>query len=100
MSYLLFLIFIGWSITNIIVNGDIFDFLRHPNLGIIARLFSCITCTGFWVGIIESILVINLANFESPLLFNFIYVDIFFHGVFISGSSVVINSFLIYLVKK
>lgn len=50
---ILFLLFIGWTITSGIVNGSILDKPRRWTLvkfPILGNLLSCIRCLGFWAG--------------------------------------------------
>lgn len=107
MNELLYLI-IGWSITSILVNGSIFDPLRiylivkRPWLG---KLFSCMQCSGFWVGIFLGTLSISGAIYH-PLteLFNWHYRDAIWmnvltlasYGFLISGISVLLNSLIVF----
>jgi hypothetical protein len=97
---------IGWSLTNLLVNGSIFDSLRNYLLvkfPYISKLLSCMQCSGFWVGCLIGVLAYH------QLLYNILYyvvtnqntwysqpLTIFFHGVFISGISVLINSLLVF----
>lgn len=108
--------FIGWGITNLLVNGSIFDDIRnyllvmHPKLG---KLLTCMQCSGFWVGVL-----LGLFNFagiiENPWsdFFQFqgetagkirhfieFLLLIFTSGVWISGVSVVFNTLLITFAK-
>lgn len=98
---------IGWSLTNLLVNGSIFDSLRNYLLvksPAIAKLLTCMQCSGFWVGVLIGLLVYH------GILYNILFyavpiqdawysqpLTIFFHGVFISGVSVFINSILTFL---
>jgi hypothetical protein len=100
--------FLGWAITNILVNGSIFDPLRiylqvmYPTLG---KLVTCMQCSGFWVGILFG-LFISSNQMVNPFMFLLEYegylfqtLTILFSGFWISGASVGINSVLIYLIK-
>jgi hypothetical protein len=98
---------IGWSLTNLLVNGSIFDPLRNYLLiksPAIAKLLTCMQCSGFWVGVFIGILsyhgiLYNIVYYVVPIQ-NAWYsqpLTVFFHGVFISGVSVFINSILTFL---
>ena len=109
MATLLLLSFLGWSITNVLVNGSILDPVRvyfqvmHPTL---AKLLTCMQCSGFWVGIFLGFLITadQLVNPLSRLVVgNSIISDtvlVSFMGFLISGVSVVVNSLLIYLINS
>jgi len=106
---LLLLIIIGWSITNIIVNGSIFDEIRIYLMvknQMFSKLLTCIQCSGFWVGIglgIFSVLdhivnpFYNLLNPDSVLYFP---LTILAFGFFNSGISVIINSIIVFLLNS
>lgn len=93
-------LFLGWSLTSILVNGSIFDPLRnyllvmYPFFG---KLLSCIQCTGVWVGII--IFIPLLAVGEVPYITTYKWVGYIAYPIIQSGVSVLIESFIIYLVK-
>ena len=107
MKELIYLL-IGWSITSILVNGTIFDTLRiyllvkAPTLH---KLFSCMQCSGFWVGIVLGFLSIS-GIIYNPLLsmVNWAYRDSIFVnslnilaiGFLISGISVLLNSLVVF----
>lgn len=109
MATLLLLSFLGWSITNVLVNGSILDPVRvylqvmHPTL---AKLLTCMQCSGFWVGVLLGFLITadQLVNpFAGLVIGNSIISDtvlVFFMGFLISGVSVVANSLLIYLINS
>jgi hypothetical protein len=102
MTYVLFL-FLGWGITSTVVNGSIFDRIRNylivksPLLG---KLFSCIRCLGFWVGTFMFIPLFYLGVLppifppEVPY-----FVSLLSMPIFQSNFGVVMESFLIFLVK-
>jgi uncharacterized membrane protein YvlD (DUF360 family) len=106
---LLLLIIIGWSITNIIVNGSIFDEIRIYLMvknQMFSKLLTCMQCSGFWVGIglgIFSVLdhIVNpfysLLNPDSVLYFP---LTILACGFFNSGISVIINSVIVFLLNS
>jgi len=93
-------LFLGWSLTSILVNGSIFDPLRnyllvmYPFFG---KLLSCIQCTGVWVGTI--IFVPLLAVGEVPPISSYGWFGYIAYPIIQSGVSVLIESFVIYLVK-
>ena len=95
-------ILIGWGITDILVNGSILDGIRNfflvkvPFLG---KLFTCIQCSGFWVGILLGVL--STLNFLETPLWDFIPVArVFASGFLISGCSVIINSTVFSLLSR
>jgi hypothetical protein len=108
MEALFILSILGWSITNNLVNGEIFTPLRvylqvmYPFL---SKLLTCMQCSGFWVGILLGFLV-SANQIFNPFAF-FIVKDsllnevlkIAFHGFWVSGMSVFFNSLLIYLIN-
>jgi hypothetical protein len=115
-SKMLIYSFIGWGITNILVNGSIFDEFRNyclvmlPKLG---KLLTCMQCSGFWVGFLMGLLnfggVIQnpwaeFFHFQGEIAGKFQHfmefvLLIFTSGVWISGASVTINTFLIFLAR-
>ena len=80
---LLISILLCYGMTNIIVNGSIFEPIRnwlggHADNFFIAKLFqlvSCMMCSGFWVGAL-------VGWFYGP----FVYWNILFHGCLYSGA--------------
>lgn len=108
MTTLLIFSFLGWSITNLLVNGSILDPVRvyiqvmYPSL---AKLLTCMQCSGFWVGILLGFLI-SADQLVNPLarlvVGNSIISDtvlVSLMGFLISGVSVVVNSLLIYLIN-
>ena len=101
MNQLILLLFFGWSLTSIIVNGSIFDELRnflivrYPFLG---KLFSCVMCLSVWVGLLlfTPLLLFGYVDpfKQIPFWFNFILLPILQ-----SGFSVACESVVIFLVK-
>jgi hypothetical protein len=93
-------LFLGWSLTSLLVNGSIFDPLRnyllvmYPFFG---KLLSCIQCTGVWVGAI--IFIPLLAVDEVPLISSYEWVGYIAYPIIQSGFSVLTESLIIYLVK-
>lgn len=49
MIDLLIFILVSYGLTQILVYGKIFDFIR-PKRGKLGELFSCTMCVGWWVG--------------------------------------------------
>jgi hypothetical protein len=109
METLFILSILGWSITNILVNGSILDPLRiylqvmNP---VISKLLTCMQCSGFWVGILLGSFVSaeQIYNpfaeliIEGSLLGETLLIAFF--GFWTSGVSVLINSLLIYLINS
>ena len=86
------LLFLSWSITNILVNGSILDRIRDYSLVKIkplGKLLSCIMCSGFWVGLIV-FTIFGDAHIVNSIGFGFVA----------SGFSVIMNSLIIYFIKK
>jgi hypothetical protein len=106
---ILILAIIGWSITNIIVNGSIFDGLRvylMVKSQTFSKLLTCMQCSGFWVGVILGIFslfhhIVNpfcqILNQDSPLYFT---LTILAWGFWNSGISLMINSFIVFLLNS
>jgi hypothetical protein len=104
----LYFILIAWSITSILVNGTIFDRLRIYLLikaPMLHKLFSCMQCSGFWVGIILGILATDgiIYNplgslFHSPSNNFWIHYPLttFAYGFLSSGVSVLLNSLVVF----
>lgn len=102
----LFYIIIGWSITSILVNGSIFDPLRIYLLvkkPILHKLFSCMQCSGFWVGVIIGILstsgvIYNPldALFSMETVWVNSIVAVVSYGFLNSGISVLVNSLVVF----
>jgi hypothetical protein len=98
------LLFAAWSITSIFVNGSIFDrfrtylIVKHPFLG---KLFSCTMCLGFWVGLVlyPPLFYFNylpsIFSNDIPFFFNY-----FLFPFIQSGFGVLVESFVIYLVRN
>jgi uncharacterized membrane protein YvlD (DUF360 family) len=106
---LLLLIIIGWSITNIIVNGSIFDEIRIYLMvknQMFSKLLTCMQCSGFWVGIglgILSVLdhIVNpFCDLLNPGSILYLPLTILTWGFFNSGISVIINSFIVFLLNS
>ena len=106
---LLLLIIIGWSITNIIVNGSIFDEIRIYLMvknQMFSKLLTCMQCSGFWVGIGLGILsaldhIVNpFCNLLNPGSILYLPLTILAWGFLNSGISVIINSFIVFLLNS
>jgi len=102
MDYLIYIL-VGWGITGILVNGSIFSSIRNyfivkvPFLG---KLFTCVQCSGFWVGILMGILS-SLEIISSPLWdYPKGTVQVLVSGFLISGASVIINSIVFFLLTS
>jgi len=93
-------LFLGWSLTSILVNGSIFDSLRnyllvmYPFFG---KLLSCIQCTGLWVGVIIFVPLLGVG--EVSRISSYEWFGYIAYPIIQSGVSVLIESFIIYLVK-
>jgi len=100
----LILIFTAWSATSIIVNGSIFDSFRNYLLvksPFFGRLVSCVMCLSVWIGAII---------FVPALWFDFVphlspeglpdWSSYFILPLITSGVSVLLESFIIFLVKR
>ena len=100
---LIVLLFFGWCVTSILVNGLIFEDFRNylivksPFFG---KLFSCVSCLSVWTGaailwpcfyfgVIAPIGLDKIPNWMYYFILPFIQ----------SGSSVIAESFIIFLVK-
>jgi len=97
-------LFWGWCITSIIVNGKIFDPLKNylvVKSPFLFQMTMCVMCTGFWIGFlvftpsISSGVINPLFTEKIPYWMNFIIFPFLQSGI-----SVLIESFLIFLVKK
>jgi hypothetical protein len=100
-TMILTLLFFGWCLTSLLVNGSIFDPIKNylaVTSPFFYKLLSCIQCTGVWVGalIFYPLLLIDPEIFGS---FPWIWVDFIFYPVIQSGVSVIIESIVIWLVK-
>ena len=89
----------AYGMSNIIVNGSIFDGVREyiiSKSSFFGDLISCMMCTSFWVGIFMYIL------FSREVLhyFSFELIDYLFVGCFTSGTTWVINSISEYFITN
>ena len=101
MDYLIYIL-VGWGITDILVNGSILQGIRNyflVQLPFLGKLFTCVQCSGFWVGILLGILS-YLGSLTSPLWDCPAYVQILGSGFLVSGSCVIINSIVFSLLSK
>lgn len=85
MEILLFILSC-YGLTQILCYGKIFEKIR-PTEGKLGELFSCSMCTGFWVGVVLSILdpCIKIFNITSGIM------DIFILGLISSGTSYLLD---------
>jgi hypothetical protein len=93
-------LFIGWSITSVIVNGKIFDPIRNYFLvknPFIGNLISCVQCTSVWLGAL--IFWPLLAVGEVSHISEHHWISYLVYPFLQSGSAVMLESFVIYLVK-
>lgn len=103
-SIILFLLFWGWCITTVIVNGSIFDNIKNYLLvkaPFFHKLLTCVMCTGFWIGLIVFYPLLFCGNID-PIFSDFIpgWMSFLIFPFLQSGFSVLVESFLIFLVKK
>ena len=103
------MIIIGWSITNIVVNGSIFDGVRiylMVKSQMFSKLLTCMQCSGFWVGIVLGFLsvldhIINpFSNFLNSSSILYFPLTILAWGFLNSGISVIINSLIVFLLNS
>lgn len=103
---IIFISIVGWSITNILVNGIILDPIRNYTtikFPILSKLLTCIQCSGFWVG--AGIGLISYYGIIYNVLFYFVNPEnlyslpltILIYGFWNSGVSVIYNSLLFFL---
>jgi hypothetical protein len=101
MDYLIYIL-VGWGITDILVNGSILNGIRNfclVKIPFLGKLFTCIQCSGFWVGIFLGIL--SLLNvLETPLWDFTLVARVLASGFLISGCSVIINSTVFSLLSR
>lgn len=99
---LILILFIGWCWTTIIVNGAIFDQPRRyflVKMPFIGKLLSCVQCTGFWVGLVifSPLLYQDFPEFN---IYPVRWANYLIYPALQSGSSVILESFIIWLVKR
>jgi hypothetical protein len=93
-------LFLGWSLTSLIVNGTIFSPFRNYLLvksPFFGKLVSCIQCTGLWAGVI--IFTPLLALDEVSQISSYKWIGYVAYPIIQSGVAVILESFIIYLVK-
>jgi hypothetical protein len=93
-------LFLGWSLTSLIVNGTIFSPFRNYLLvksPFFGKLVSCIQCTGLWAGVI--IFTPLLALDEVAQISSYGWIGYVAYPIIQSGVAVILESFIIYLVK-
>ena len=79
---LLWFVLTSYGLTQILVYGSIFKWLRNrPNW--IGRLFACPMCTGFWVGV----LLFCLNGFTELFTFDYNLANLLVCGWLSSGTS-------------
>jgi hypothetical protein len=101
MNYFIYII-IGWGVTDILVNGSIFDPLRFylsVKFPAGSKILTCIRCSGFWVGILSGIIYSTFILPNELDIYGKI-ITVFSSGALISGSSVFINAMMIFLLKS
>ncbi len=103
MEFLIYIL-IGWGITDFLVNGSILDKIRVYLLikfSMLGNLFSCIRCSGFWVGVMMGLF--SFADFGFFSLWGnsrFWWVEAASSGFLVSGSSVIINGLLFFFYSR
>lgn len=93
MDIIIFLISV-YGMSFIVLYGNIFDtqrkwFIKYNNF--FKGLFSCIVCTGTWVGFITSILLGSLSSryfISTPIL------NIFYDGMIAAAGCYIIDSII------
>jgi len=101
MDYLIYIL-VGWGITDILVNGSILQEIRNyflVQLPFFGKLFTCVQCSGFWVGVLMGILS-YLGSLTSPLWDCPAPVQVIGSGFLISGCCVMINSVVFSLLSR
>jgi len=97
------LLFFGWCVTSILVNGSIFDkfrnylIIRFPFFG---KLFSCTMCLGVWIGaaIFWPCLYHGYARYILPEPIPH-WISYLMLPALQSGFAVILESIIIFLVK-
>ena len=92
-------LFLGWSLTSLIVNGSIFSPFRNYLLvksPFFGKLVSCIQCTGLWAGVI--IFVPLLALDEVSQISSYEWIGYVAYPIIQSGVAVILESFIINII--
>ena len=82
---LLWFVLAAYGLTQILVYGKIFNFLRRQR-GFIGELFTCPMCTGFWVGV----LLFCLNGLTELFSFDYNLANLMICGCLSSGTSYVL----------
>jgi hypothetical protein len=101
MDYLIYIL-VGWGITDILVNGSILQGIRNyflVQLPFLGKLFTCVQCSGFWVGLLLGVLSC-FGLLTSPLWDCPAPVQILGSGFLVSGTCVIINSIVFSLLSR
>jgi len=102
-SITLILLYVGWSVASLVVNGNIFSGIRNfllVKIPFLGNLISCVQCLSFWIGAVfvflfhKGILPFYFPK-EIPLMYGYI-----FYPFIQSSFSVIMESFLFLLVKR
>jgi hypothetical protein len=91
-------ILLSYGITNIVIFGSIFEWLRNfmnsISPTILGKLFSCPMCFSTWIGFILSY-IFGLLNLYTPFLnygVGIVFLRIFLDGCITSGSVWIIHT--------
>ena len=82
---LLWFILASYGLTQILVYGSIFGWLRQRK-GLVGELFACPMCTGFWVGV----LLFCLNGFTELFSYDYNLTNLMVCGWLSSGTSYVL----------
>ena len=98
---ILIIILIAFEITNIIVYGDIFEFIRGKLKNtFIGDLIHCPMCTSVWVGAFLSILLGGIVDEYIDLPNKHFIIETFLDMMFIGGSVYVVYTLIDYFESK
>lgn len=97
---LLLIILVGYSISNIIVFGAIFEGMRETanvySPRFFGKLFSCMMCTPWWVGFFLSVGAQITGYSEFSPFYNYglenVYLSVFLDSCLISGTTWLIHT--------
>jgi len=98
----LILLFFGWSLTSLLVNGSIFDPVKNYFAVMnpfIFKLLSCVQCTSVWIGVIVFYPCLLFIP-EYVIIFPYGWMDFIFYPVIQSGFAVLFESIIIWLRKE